>query len=483
MLFFIVKKEILKHLRDLRFILLLAIATILAVTAAVVFRGEFEKELQQYRTMVIRAGEQTNLEETYVVKPPTPFGFVNLSDWNLANQMRLEPKVLYYQTTDVTGQSIIESSPHLDWLFIFVYVFSFFAIIITYDTVAGEKEQGTLRLILANSCSRSTVILATFIGNTLILWLPLLGVSFLSLSVITMGGSIQFAPQDWLRIALVILMSTLFVAVMGLVGVLASVLFHRAASALITALLFWATLTIIIPSGVGVWVEYVVPAPSLKELHNKLWAAKMEKFQQLGISGMTIWEIVARDGLTEAQKRERLAAKQAELNAERERVLETSSTRVAAILDAYLNQLFVQVDLMRRLSQISPASAYEYAVEEILPAGYVRQRLFIDAAKRHLSDYTQTATSLRKALREKAEVNYARTAITYDGSTYELYGLESISYADMHVDGHQFPSFQMHIPNAKRSFETALWHVAILTIFGLVVFTIAYTRFLTYDPR
>jgi ABC-type transport system involved in multi-copper enzyme maturation permease subunit len=362
-------------------------------------------------------------------------------------------------------------------------VFSFFAIIITYDTVAGEKEQGTLRLILANSCSRSTVILATFIGNTLILWLPLLGVSFLSLSVITMGGSIQFAPQDWLRIALVILMSTLFVAVMGLVGVLASVLFHRAASALITALLFWATLTIIIPSGVGVWVEYVVPAPSLKELHNKLWAAKMEKFQQLGISGMTIWEIVARDGLTEAQKRERLAAKQAELNAERERVLETSSTRVAAILDAYLNQLFVQVDLMRRLSQISPASAYEYAVEEILPAGYVRQRLFIDAAKRHLSDYTQTATSLRKALREKAEVNYARTAITYDGSTYELYGLESISYADMHVDGHQFPSFQMHIPNAKRSFETALWHVAILTIFGLVVFTIAYTRFLTYDPR
>lgn len=483
MLVLIVKKELLRRLRDLRFMLLLAISTILAVAAAITFRGEYERGLRDYAAMAARARQQTNLEEAYLVKPPTPLGFINMRDWNFTNQVRLEPKVLYYQTTDVTGQPVIEGSPRLDWLFIFVYVFGFFAIILTYDTVAGEKEFGTLRLMLANPCSRSTIILGALMGNILSLWIPLLMVALISLLVIAVGGPVQFAPQDWARIGLAALISALFVAVMGMLGILASAIFHRAASALIAALLFWTILTIIIPSGAGVAAEYFSPIPSPKELNDKLWALEMEKQQNLGISGITLLEIISQKGLTEAERRERLAAKQAEMNAERERFIESFPPRVAALLDSYFNQLSAQANLMRTLSQISPPSAYEYALEEILPSGYERQRIFIESARRYLSDYTQIAESLRRALRDKAQTGYSWTELDYKGSTYRLEGLSWISYANVPVDENQFPKFQMLLPDLKSSLRSALWHIAILMIFGAAIFAATYFLFLVYDPR
>ncbi len=343
------------------------------------------------------------------------------------------------------------------------------------------KERGTLAQILSNSCPRSTVILGSFIGNVFVLWVPLLMTCLLSLSLIMADGQVRLTFEDGLRIGLVILLSGLFVTLMG--GLFASTLFHRSSTALVVALLLWICMVIIVPGGVRLWVEYAYPIPSLKEVRDQLWQAKRVMFTATGISTEPVWEIISTPGLTEAQRQERLAALQAETYASNERALEQFAVTIGKILAAYYSKLVYQAETARWLSRVSPASAYQYAVEEILPAGTVRHRQFLAAARRYMDAYTAVAGVLRKRLRSKARVRGGWGTITYEGRTYRLNSISEISYAHVSFDRRQLPKFQMSTPNLARSVEHAAWNAFILILFGLVLFSLTSVVFLKYDVR
>ena len=53
------------------------------------------------------------------------------------------------------------------------YVLSLIAILFTFDSISGERERGTLRLMLANSIPRHTVLLGKFLGALISISAPL----------------------------------------------------------------------------------------------------------------------------------------------------------------------------------------------------------------------------------------------------------------------------------------------------------------------
>ena len=55
----------------------------------------------------------------------------------------------------------------LDLTFIIQVVLSLFAIVLTYDSISGEREQGTLRLTFANAVPRGVYLVAKLIGTWL----------------------------------------------------------------------------------------------------------------------------------------------------------------------------------------------------------------------------------------------------------------------------------------------------------------------------
>jgi ABC-type transport system involved in multi-copper enzyme maturation permease subunit len=483
MLSFIVQKEVLKRIYDLRFALLLVISVVLAMAAALLFQQEFGQQLRTYNQMSKLAFEQTSLERTYVLKPPNALAFIDASERDFTNQLRLQPNILYYVEESGATPSLVETGARLDWVFIFIYVYSFFAAMMTYDAIAGEKELGTLRLMLSNSCSRSQVILGSLLGNTLALWIPLLIVSLLSVVMITLSQQVQLTTRDWLGLGWAVLLSGLFVMVAGQLGLLASTLFQRTSTALIVTLVIWVTLIVIVPNGVRLTVEYLRPIPSLKDLQDQLWSAKMEKFQGQEISGLDIVRIISLPGLTETQKRERIAAKQSEIYAKHERSIEKFNLRTGQILQDYYHRLTAQAELVRAFSRCSPASAYEHALEKVLPAGYWRHQLFINSARQYLSDYTQIASSLKAQRRNRANVSRSWTEVSDEVTIYRLYGIDEISYADVPFDKQQLPQFRLFIPNLEGRIKSALWDLATLLFFTLIIFSLTYVRFLTYDVR
>ena len=62
----------------------------------------------------------------------------------------------------------------MDWAFIIGYVLSLIALLFTFDSVSGEREQGTLRLMLANSIPRHTVLIGKFLGALISITIPFL---------------------------------------------------------------------------------------------------------------------------------------------------------------------------------------------------------------------------------------------------------------------------------------------------------------------
>ena len=60
----------------------------------------------------------------------------------------------------------------IDIISIFEVVFSFMALIFAYDALAGERERGTLRLMLTHPLRRGYILLAKYIGAMLCLLAP-----------------------------------------------------------------------------------------------------------------------------------------------------------------------------------------------------------------------------------------------------------------------------------------------------------------------
>ena len=84
-------------------------------------------------------------------------------------------------------------------IYIVRIVLSLVAVLLTYDAISGEREQGTLKLILSNGVPRSTILLSKCIGGYVTLILPFLVPVLIALLILTMSESISFTGEDWSR--------------------------------------------------------------------------------------------------------------------------------------------------------------------------------------------------------------------------------------------------------------------------------------------
>ena len=90
----------------------------------------------------------------------------------------------------------------IDWIFIISLVFSLFAIIFTFDSVCGEREQGTLSLMCANSVSRSSILMGKYLGACGTLLIPLTVGVTINLLILVSGvaGAVPLQAEHWLQI-------------------------------------------------------------------------------------------------------------------------------------------------------------------------------------------------------------------------------------------------------------------------------------------
>ena len=71
-----------------------------------------------------------------------------------------------YPDANINMKRVGPDVTKVDWAFIIGYVLSLIALLFTFDAVSSERERGTLRLMLANSVPRHTILIGKFLGGT-----------------------------------------------------------------------------------------------------------------------------------------------------------------------------------------------------------------------------------------------------------------------------------------------------------------------------
>jgi hypothetical protein len=105
----------------------------------------------------------------------------------------------------------------VDLEFIVTAVLALLAIVFSYDAVCGEREQGTLRLVLSYPVSRGHFLIGKWIGGFLALCSPYLVALVCGSLVLSLGFDFSLNAAAWGGLALLVATSLLYVlAVFGL---------------------------------------------------------------------------------------------------------------------------------------------------------------------------------------------------------------------------------------------------------------------------
>ncbi|MCY3740790.1 MAG: ABC transporter permease subunit [Candidatus Poribacteria bacterium] len=270
MLTILIRRELLDNLMTLRFAAAVFIMLLLVVASTIVLIKDYDRRLASYSAAVKSNHEQMQERDTYsgvswdVVRPPNLLSIFNVG---LDKRLNNEVFVFYsYVPTLWDGQKYGSTNPFLnlfssiDITFIFEVVLSLTALIFAYDALAGERERGTLRLVLTHPVSRGKILLAKYMSAMICLLVPLL-ISLLLVMILLMTSSIvSLKVDDFLRIGGIVLSSIAYLSVFYLIGMLISVITRKTGTALMLAMFVWGFLVFVYPNVILVAINPAEPS-------------------------------------------------------------------------------------------------------------------------------------------------------------------------------------------------------------------------------
>ena len=468
MLLQLIKKEIISHVLTLRFAVTFVLILLLVFGGAYVTSSQYLQRLQQPDVIEREArkaydqglaeAEKDDGDSWERVKffwrgklDPVPRAPLSSVVLGLSDET---PDVVltsaHWQRNVSKAQA---DNPHLglyhapDFAYVVSVVLSLLALLFVFDTICGEKEGGTLRLMLSNSVPRHTVLLAKWIGGYIILCAPLI-VAFLGTMVYGWTvGSLEFSGDNVVRLGLLLALALLYTSVFFTLGLFVSTTTHRSSTSLFICLFIWVGWILVVPNLAPVMAKIISPAPSKQKINEEKEALQRETWMRMGRLQMVAGE------LNYSQK----------LQDERQK-LEAEMEAGLARWDRYYDQTKRrQGDWAAGLGRVSPSASWVYAAAALTQTGPESYRRFLKSRQRLEDD-------LEKLYRETRE----EARKTRDDRGWWSWPV---------VDYDQIPRFHVSPPSLDDSVYIALNDVLLLAIFNVVFFMASFLFFLRYDVR
>ena len=252
----LIGRELLNNLMTFRFAAVFLITLLLVVANTVVLIQDYEQRLESYYDAVKMHHQDLHNSKTYSTaylfldRAPNPLSIFNVGlDKRLGNLIGIYHgfmPTLWDAEMHGTDNSFIAFFSSIDIVFVFEVILSLMGLIFAYDAIAGERERGTLRLVLAQPIGRGQILLAKYISTMSCLLVPLILSLLFALLLLT--RSIPLSTADFLRIAGIVLTSFAYLSLFYLIGLLISVATRRTSTALMLAMFVWGFLILVYPN-------------------------------------------------------------------------------------------------------------------------------------------------------------------------------------------------------------------------------------------
>ena len=490
MIWQIAKREVFDNLTRFRFAFTVILVMALMVMNAIIFvSSKYERRISTYSQDITDAiasmkARSSNLSELGVKGPgslykqPSPLEFIATgADANLPKRVVGNAEAggnwsapnfnFYYSSSNIWSleypqdlfrkNDTLPNFTELDWTFIIGLVMSFMAILFTYDAISGERETGTLSLLMSNSVSRATVLLAKFMGAFLTLMVPLLIGILLNLMIVNASELVSLDGSEWTRIGIIFVISTIYISIFLWLGLFISTQFSNSSSSLLVLLLIWVVFVVLIPNTMGVLASSFQRVPSRSEV-SRLKQAKLDEIDDRyfkkdenknlfrygspsddppKIEALQVWA----DYLTERADTKR------------------------RFDDEHLNKQFAQIEFTQQITRLSPASIYKYAVESLAGTGFTRHKRFVQQARRYRQQF----------------IDFIKSEDRGDNESHHVY-LVKEGLSQKPVAFNSIPKFSDELTLGS-TFKGALLDLGLLVLLSLLLFMAAVLAFLQSDVK
>ena len=265
----------------------------------------------------------------------------------------------------------------IDWVFIVGVLLSLAALLFTHAAIVGEKESGTLKLVMANSLPRHALLWGKFWGAMMVLIGVLLLCVTLNLLIVLILADLSLNVAHAVRIASMVLISVVYLAGCTALGLLISAHSSSRQSSLTTVLF--------------VWISLVLLWPQMGKAIAELFYEDIQEVNIYGTLREEAAELVREEAVAKGHLRDPIFLK------ELSNLLQSERAHHQEIENALLRQRIQQVNLAQNIVRLSPMGTYQYAMEAIAGTGLVRYQHFIDQVRSYAQRFEENLLAMDRA--------------------------------------------------------------------------------------
>jgi ABC-type transport system involved in multi-copper enzyme maturation permease subunit len=358
------------------------------------------------------------------------------------------------------------SIPELDWAFIIKVIFSLYVLLLAFRGISGEKEIGTLRLILSNTLRRNHLLIAKYISIILTVGIPLILGGLFSLFIVSilLPGALRLSVIP--RIGLMVLLAFFYLSIFAFLGLLVSSLVSRSSVVLLILLSVWILFVVVVPNVSGILSNKLTSAPSEFQtarqvgpmLKEQVWA-RIDKVMERIINGELTTD--------EAVKKET------------DKAFEEGQEEVRKHYAVYENAMKRRANAARNLSRLSPTALFQFASESLADTGPRREERFLKDTKAYSAIYDSYILEKVGQLVGASQWSFGRSVSVNEKDFH----LDSPRPQEYQGDKSDFPHFAESSPNLAGNMQEALLDLAGLSLWNLILAMLAFWAISRCDVR
>jgi ABC-type transport system involved in multi-copper enzyme maturation permease subunit len=458
-------KELLNNLRSLRLSLTFILLVLAMVIAGLVFAQKYHQMIEDHSRDVnvdlqgmrdrVESIDALAFHSHHLYKSPNPMRLC------AEGREKYTPNSFEINITKINGMQnrgrvnfLRARLEDLDWTFIIGVIVSFAAIILTYDAISGEREDGTLKLMMSNSVSRASIILGKYLGGVVSLLIPLLAAIMLNLIIVLILG-LNFTAAQWGRIGVICLISLVYISCFLMLGLFVSSVTRNSATSLVILLFLWTIFIAIVPSS------------------GRIVAGKMQKVTSGRIVGKRmgdVWhEVLARyppDTMNWSGRPKRPVPDQVIRRGKA--TWEVAEDR-DQIRGDHRREMVQQLKLAQNLMRVSPMTTYTFLCEAVAGTGSSRFESFMSQVKRFRDEWREWIFSEDKKDEDSLHILSAERG--------------HYSYSQKEPDFGHLPRFSEKLPSLRDSLQSGSLDLSLLILLNVLLFMASYLVFMRYDVR
>ena len=419
MLTTIVKREFIAHLQSLRFSLALMLCVgLMVLNALVLVHSTYQFERDAYRENMSQQHQRLRDNGTaglrqlllegpgLLYKKPSELAFcAGFADNKLPDKADSGTDGIYLMAssggksidkgfywpwilsfpTELKDAPLLSTFITIDWVFIIGVLLSLAAFLFTHDAIVGEKESGVLKLVMANSLPRHTLLWGKFWGAMMVLIGVLILSVTLNLLIVLMLADLSLNFSHAVRISVMVLISVVYLASCTSLGLLISAHSPSRRVSLTTVLFVWVSMVLLWPQ----------MGKTIAELfHEEVHELEHTKYVYEHGDGTFTWHPIRGYAFDLAMEDNRLDPTFIKKFSS---ALQSERTHHQELENALLRSRVQQVNLAQNIVRVSPMGAYQYAMETMAGTGLPRYRHFIDQARSYAQYFEGVLLAIDRA--------------------------------------------------------------------------------------